>query len=129
MPRCAACTKHNVACDVTDHVVYSYETVQKLQDRIQELELELLQFRQQAERARSSNISNGALTSQSITIAAEKGTLTSSQVSQVLEHSGQELATIEVLAEEVGSLALGPMQQFSQQYSKLECHSMDIRKD
>ncbi|KAH9223588.1 fungal-specific transcription factor domain-containing protein [Leptodontidium sp. 2 PMI_412] len=119
VPQCAACTKHNTSCDITDHVFYSYETVQRLQATIH-----------QHEQRQSTNVPvTATLSSQHspihqgieplsvqrpVSVIIDNALSSVGRLPQALNNSGNDLATIETLAEEVGSLALG--QQSSQQY-------------
>lgn len=116
MPQCAACEKHkhNTGCDITDHVMYSYETVQKLHDRITRLEPKLRQIHQQPSGAQIANIVEGLCIPQYVGVPLDIDSPTETKV-----YKPQSLlAKSTTVAEEVGSLTLGLMQQTSQQYSK-----------
>ncbi len=87
---------------MTDHVMYSFETVQRLRNRIQFLEAQVQQFITESDVAES---------------------LSNMQRSMPQLHFGQMRNTVEpnsetadAVSEEVGNLALGTMNNMSQKY-------------
>ncbi len=102
VPSCSPCYKHRVVCDMTNHVMYSFETVQKLRSRIQFLEAQVQQFRGESDVTES--LPNKQKRMPQMHLGHMRNTLEPNS------------ATADAVSEEVGNLALGSMNHMSHKY-------------
>lgn len=107
---CTPCDKHNADCNITEHVMYSYETVSKLQDRIHALE----RREQQSAQNNATNDPESLPTMQRAVQSPQYADSSLPSLMRTGEEQGN--AIVGTIAEEVGNLTLGTMHNMSHKY-------------